>query len=131
MAAEKFVRNDLKTSVVLVGHGSKARGFEAPMKKVAQDLSRSGRYRDVIPAYFEIASPSIPEAVGLCVKRGASRVKVLPYFLLLGAHVTQDIPSIVASEKKKYSRRAAVILCPYLGYDPRISEVAKKRIEGR
>lgn len=122
------MRNDLRTSVVIVGHGSKMRGFEAPMKKVARDLFKSGRYRQVIPAYLEITPPSIAEAIKNCVKNGALRVKVLPYFLLLGGHVTQDIPSIVALEKKKYASQAAVQLCPYLGYDPKISAVAKKRL---
>lgn len=129
MVAERVMRNDLRISVVIVGHGSKARGFEAPMKKVALDLSRSGRYREVIPAYLEITSPSIAEAIGTCVKHGASRVKVLPYFLLLGAHVTEDIPLIVASEKKKHASQAVVELCPYLGYDAKISAVAEKRLK--
>lgn len=122
------MRNPLKISIVIIGHGSKIKGFEAPLKKVALDLKATGRYRDVLPAYLEIAPPSIGEAIDLCVRRGAARVKLLPYFLLLGAHVTQDLPTIAAEAKKKFRGRARVELCPYLGYDPRISEVAQKRL---
>lgn len=114
--------------MVLIGHGSKASGFEAPLKKVARDLSRTKRFRDVMPAYLEINEPSIEKAISRCVSRGAKIVKVLPYFLLLGSHVTQDIPSIVSALKKKYSGKAAVKLCPYLGYDRRISSLALKRL---
>lgn len=121
----------MTTSVVLIGHGSKARGFEAPLKKVARDISRTKRFRDVVPAYLEINKPSIPEAIRWCVERGAAHVKVLPYFLLLGLHVTEDIPGIVAAEKKKHSKKAKVDLCPYLGYDRGISGIVLKRLASR
>ncbi len=117
-----------KISVVLVGHGSKIRGFEAPLKKVVRDLSRSGRFLEVMPAYLEIAPPSIPEAIDACVRRGAKRVKILPYFLLLGTHVTVDLPKIASAAKKKYRGWAKVELCPYLGYDARITELIRKRL---
>lgn len=122
------MRNSLSVSVVLIGHGSKVKGFETPLKKIAKDLEALGRYRDVLPAYLEIASPSIGEAVERCVKRGASIVKLLPYFLLLGAHVTKDLPAITAEAKKKFRGKASIELCPYLGYDPMISAVAEKRL---
>lgn len=125
------MRDPLSVSVVLIGHGSKVKGFETPMKKVARDLKASGRYRDVQTAYLEIASPSIGEAVERCVKRGAASIKLLPYFLLLGAHVTEDLPAIAARERKRFRQKAAIELCPYLGYDPKISAVAKKRLEAR
>ncbi len=123
------MRNDLSVSVVLIGHGSKVKGFEAPLKKVAKDLEASGRYRDVLVAYLEIAPPSIEEAVERCVKRGARRVKLLPYFLLLGAHVTEDLPAIAGQLRKRFKKQAAITLCPYLGYDPKISAVAEKRLK--
>ncbi len=123
------MRSPLRVSVVLIGHGSKVKGFEAPLKKVAKDLAASGRYRDVLPAYLEIAPPSIGEAVERCVKRGATRVKLLPYFLLLGAHVTEDLPAIAAQIRKRFKKNAAIELCPYLGYDPKITAVAEKRLK--
>ena len=119
----------MKVSVVLIGHGSKVKGFEAPMKKVAQDLVATGRYRDVVPAYLEIATPSIGAAIHRCIRRGATTVKLLPYFLLLGAHVTEDLPAIALQAKKKFHSRASIQLCPYLGYDPKIAEVAEKRLK--
>ena len=99
------------------------------MKKVAKHLAATGRYREVMPAYLEIAPPSIGAAIDLCVERGASTVKLLPYFLLLGAHVTEDLPAIAAQAKKKFRGKASIELCPYLGYDPKIVEVAKKRLK--
>jgi len=115
---------------VIVGHGSKIKGFQAPLKKIVRDLSQSGRFLTVTPAYLEIASPSIPEAIARCIQRGASCVKILPYFLLLGAHVTKDLPAIAAAAKKKYRLKARIELCPYLGYDARLTAILQKRLEG-
>ena len=115
-------------AVVLVGHGSKTRGFDAAMRKVAAQLKRTGLYREVVCAFLEVTSPSIPEAILHCVQEGASAVKVLPYFVLTGKHVTRDIPLIVQEAAEKFRGRSSIILCPYLGYHPKIVSVVKERL---
>ena len=115
-------------SVVLIGHGSKARGFDAAMRKVARALKRQGRYREVTCAFLEVASPSIPEAVRDCVLNGAREVRILPYFVLTGKHVTRDIPLIVSEAVKKHRGRSRIVLCPYLGYHEKIVSVVQERI---
>jgi sirohydrochlorin ferrochelatase len=113
--------------VILVGHGSKARGFDRAMKRVAAALRR-GPYRTVQCAYLEINSPSISEAIRQAVRRGAREVRVLPYFLLAGNHVRKDIPAIIASERKRQRSKTRIFLRPYLGYDPKIVSVVRERI---
>lgn len=115
---------------MLVGHGSKAARFDGAMKRVASRLRR-GPYRSVRCAYLEITSPSIPDAVRAAVEKGAREVRLLPYFVLSGRHIRQDIPRIVSAEKKRWKGRARVILCPYLGFDERIVSVVKDRLHGR
>lgn len=117
---------------MLVGHGSRARGFAAAMKKVASRLSAAPGLGRVVCAYLEIARPSITEAIDRCVAGGAREVRVLPYFVLSGRHVKSHIPVIIAASRKKHGRRAKIILCPYLGYDKKVVELAKERIrQGR
>ena len=121
-----------KPAVVLVGHGSKSRGFAAAMERVASSLRKTKRYREVLCAFLEVSAPSIPEAVDLCVRRGASEVRVLPYFVLTGKHVLHDIPGIVQEISVRHSSKAKIILCPYLGYHSAIVSVVRQRIrEGR
>ena len=110
-----------------MGHGSKAKGFNRAMLRVARRL-RQTAFRDVRCAYLEINSPSIPEAVRQAVRRGARDVRVLPYFVLTGNHVKKDIPRLVRLERDRWKRKAKVRLCPYLGYDERIVSVVKERI---
>lgn len=108
---------------MLVGHGSKAAGFDRAMKRVARELGASC-------AYLEINEPSIGDAIDRAVKNGAKKVRVLPYFLLTGRHVTEHIPAIVREAQARHRRKASIRLCPYLGYDARIVGVAKDRLRG-
>lgn len=116
---------------MLVGHGSKARGFDAAMRRVASALRKDPRYQKVLCAFLEVSSPSIPEAVSACVRQGAREVRVLPYFVLTGKHVIRDIPEIVREAARFHRGSARIVLCPYLGFDARIVAVVKQRIKER
>jgi sirohydrochlorin ferrochelatase len=113
-----------KPSVILVGHGSKLRGFDWAMKRVAKSLKK-GPFACVICAYLEITKPSIPQAVKKAL-RFSSEVRLVPYFLLSGRHINEHIPQIAADERKKWPK-AKIVLRPYLGFDERIADVVKER----
>ena len=113
--------------MVLVGHGSKAKGFDRAMKRVALRL-RGQDCGEVRCAYLEINRPSISEAIEKAARSGAREIRVLPYFVLAGKHVVRDIPKIVSEARRKHGRKIKIKLCPYLGYDERIVGVARDRI---
>ena len=117
-----------KPAVVLVGHGSKARGFDAAMRRVARALRTEKRFGEVCCGFLEVSQPSIPQAIRSCIRRGAREVRVLPYFVLTGKHVTQDMPRIVADAAKRHRKKAKIVLCPYLGFHPKLVSVVKERI---
>ncbi len=116
-------------AVVLASHGSKALGFDSAMKRVVAALRREKKFKEVCCAFLEVAQPSISEAIDQCVERGAKEVRVLPYFVLTGKHVVHDIPQIVREAASRHAHRAKIVLCPYLGYDPKIVSVAKQRLK--
>lgn len=116
--------------MVLVGHGSKARGFDGAMKRVAASVRR-GKWRSVECAYLEITRPSIPAAIARAVKKGAKEVRIMPYFVLSGRHIREHIPQIVSAERKRWAGRCRLVLCPYLGYDRRLAAVVRERLRGR
>ena len=117
-----------RKAVIIVGHGSREKGFQGAMKKVASNLRKDGRFGEVFCAYLEITAPSIEQAIERCVEKKACQIRVLPYFLLTGRHVNSHIPEIVSVARKKYAKDVKIILCPYLGYDETIVSLAKKRI---
>ena len=122
------MRSSKRVAVVLVGHGSKTLGFDGAMKKVALAIRRKKGIHEVRCAFLEVTAPSIPQAIEDCVRRHASEVRVLPYFVLTGKHVLQDIPRIVREVARHYRGKAKIVLCPYLGYHPKIVSVVKERI---
>jgi sirohydrochlorin ferrochelatase len=115
-------------ALILVGHGSRLKGFDEAMARVARELRRQGNFHFVHCAYLEIAHPSIPEALEALIRKGAARIFVLPYFLQMGLHAKLDVPKIVNVFKKKYSGRVKIVLCRYLGYDEKIVSVVRERI---
>ena len=114
--------------MVVVGHGSKTPGFDAAMRRTASALRKTKNYREVCCAFLEVSKPSIPEAIACCVESGSSEVRVLPYFVLTGKHVIRDIPGIVRDAARRHARKAKIILCPYLGYHPKLVSLVRQRI---
>ena len=112
--------------MVVVGHGSKLKGFQHAMEQVARDIRKKAVFEKVLCAYLEITPPSIEEAVKQAVEFGAAEVRILPYFLLKGRHTQQHIPAIAAAVKMRY-KKVRIVLCPYLGYHPKIALAALER----
>jgi len=62
---------------------------------VAGRLRAEGRFDLVETAFLELAEPDLPRAIARLVEQGAERVVVVPYFLTMGLHLTEDLPRIV------------------------------------
>ncbi len=102
------------------------------MEKVARQLRHRRAFDFVSCAYLEITPPSIERAVHSLVRHGVTTLLVLPYFLLMGVHIKEDIPEIIRSLRGKYRGKVKIILCPYLGYHEKIVSVVSQRLgEGR
>lgn len=120
--------NKEKAAVLLIGHGSKAPGFEKAMREVSRALTKTDEYARVGLAYLEVTKPSIPEAVNQLIESGFLKIILMPYFLLTGMHVREDIPEIVRELARKHRGKAKILLSPYLGFDDKIVELVQKRI---
>lgn len=115
-----------RTAVVLIGHGSKAPGFDRAMKRVGREASKLlglPLYR----AYLGSADPGIDKAVAALVAKGFETLILVPYFVLVGYHVSRDIRDCVRRLKSRYRRRAVFVLRDYLGYDPLLVRLVAKR----
>ena len=91
-------------ALLLVSHGSRRAQSNEEVNQLCDCLKSdmSLQFDMVISAFLEIASPSIPEGIKLCVEKGARSITVLPYFLAAGRHVAEDIPSIVSDASEKF-----------------------------
>jgi sirohydrochlorin ferrochelatase len=123
------MRRMAKDGVIIVDHGSRRDESNQMLVEVAQQFAArfKGRYAIVEPAHMEIAEPSIGTAYANCVKRGAERVVVCPFFLGPGKHWTSDIPRLTAEAAAKFPGTRYHVTPP-LGIDDLILDLLDKRV---
>lgn len=63
-------------------------------------------------AHMEMAEPTIAQAYGKCVSKGAEQVVVYPFFLSQGRHVQDDIPHLVQKAADQYPHVSFTITSP-------------------
>jgi sirohydrochlorin ferrochelatase len=121
----------MQTGIIIVDHGSRRDESNRMLEELAAIFA--GRFRQkysiVEPAHMELAEPSIATAYATCVKRGAQRVVVCPFFLGPGKHWTWDIPRLTAEAAAKFPETSYHVT-PTLGIDDLILDLLDKRVSG-
>ncbi len=117
-----------QTAVIIVDHGSRRSESNVMLRLAAERFARNSAYTIVEPAHMELAEPSIAVAFDRCVKRGARRVVVFPYFLSPGRHWTEDIPRLVSVAAQKHRGVEWLVTAPF-GMHPSMNAIISDRIE--
>ncbi|MFF9593354.1 sirohydrochlorin chelatase [Streptomyces sp. NPDC014646] len=73
-----------ETTVLLVGRGSTDPDANAEVFKAARLFWEGRGYAGVETAFVSLAAPDVPSGLDRCVRLGARRIVVLPYFLFTG-----------------------------------------------
>ncbi len=121
--------NNIRKSLLIVAHGSRKKVSNIEIHQLANNISMKLKSFPIVEACFlEIAEPSIPQGIEICVQKGASEVLIMPYFLAAGRHVIEDIPNIVNNERAKYPGITITSL-PYFGSSPVIVDILKTLAE--
>jgi sirohydrochlorin ferrochelatase len=118
----------MSTAVLLIAHGSRRSEANDDLLRLAEIIRAKGLYPIVEIAYLELVSPDIAAAGAECVARGASAVKLLPYFLSAGAHVVEDLEQHRRELAERFPR-VTFELCPPLGLHPLMIEIVLDRLE--
>jgi sirohydrochlorin ferrochelatase len=118
-----------KNGIVIVDHGSRREESNQLLEQIAALFAQrfAEKYDIVEPAHMEIAEPSIAAAYDRCVKRGATRVIVCPFFLGPGKHWTSDIPRLAAEAAQQHPQTTYHVTHP-LGIDDLILDLLEKRV---
>ena len=103
-------------ALLVVAHGSRRQSSNEEVRALAAQLApqAAARYARVQAAFLELAEPSIPDGIEQCIQAGATRVVVVPYFLVAGRHVVEDIPALVEPKQAEHPE-IEIVLAPYLG----------------
>lgn len=113
--------------VVIVDHGSRRKESNEQLETFAEAYARATGRDIVEAAHMELASPSIADAFGRCVERGANLVVVAPFFLSPGRHWQEDIPRLAAEAAEAHPGVRHLVSAP-IGLHPLMAEVIDSRM---
>ena len=92
----------MKRAILLVDHGSRRAEANALLEEIADRIRERAAGSIVEVAHLEIAKPGIGEGIEACVKKGATRIVVHPFFLGPGRHTSEDIPAQVERAARRH-----------------------------
>jgi sirohydrochlorin ferrochelatase len=114
-------------ALLIVDHGSRRAAANALLEEVATLVREAMPEQGVrvAIAHMELAAPSIDEAFAILKAQGVEEVRVMPYFLGPGRHVTEDIPALVEEAATAHGLDAEVT--PHLGVHPLLAQLVLER----
>ncbi|MBM3147481.1 MAG: CbiX/SirB N-terminal domain-containing protein [Actinobacteria bacterium] len=113
-------------AIVVLGHGSRA---ETATRQFLQlvDLIRQRTADVVLPAFMELAEPTLEQTVPEAIAKGADEVVVVPCFLFVGRHIERDVPAKLRAFAEEHPAVRFSFGSP-LGPDPRLVDILLERI---
>jgi len=119
--------DSVREGILLIAHGSRRPAANADLVTLAGLLSTVESQAVIETAFLELAEPNIQAGGAQCVARGATRVRMLPYFLSAGAHVVEDLQEHRAQLAGRFPN-VEFVLCPHLGLHPLMVEIVRQRL---
>ena len=116
-------------AALLIAHGSRRAEANADLHRLTALVRERGGFAVVEPAFLELADPDIPAGAAKCVGRGATEVRMLPYFLSMGTHVAGDLEEYRERFEAEYPGVRFEVRPP-LGLHPKLVEVVFERLGG-
>jgi len=117
----------VKEAILILAHGSPRPTANADLLRVVEQVRERGAFPIVEVGFLECNAPSIPEAIDLCAAQGATRVRVVPYFLHTGTHVADDLPTLLEQGRAKYPQ-IEFLMGDYLGRSEALTAILRDRI---
>lgn len=112
------------TAVLVVGRGSSDPDANADLCKIARLIYEGRSYPAVETAFIGITTPTLEHGLERCVRLGARRIAVLPYFLFTGVLERRIRDRSLAFGA---DRGIEVRVAGYLGGDTRIADLVVER----
>ena len=103
------------TGFILFAHGSRIENANQAVHDVAAKMAAAGDHA-IQPAFLELGQPDLTGATGLLIKRGVTRIIVIPYFLTLGTHMQRDLPRLAEDASRAHGNIEMRITAPLDGH---------------
>jgi len=95
-------RFHVKIAVIILGHGSRCKGADTAVKRIATEIEKIGGYTTVQYAFLQYMQPTADEALERCIRQKVGKIVIVPFFLQPGTHVRKGIPDFVIQARKHY-----------------------------
>jgi sirohydrochlorin ferrochelatase len=115
------------TGVAIFAHGSSVESANEAVRATADQVALRGGFELVETAFLELGQPDLAGAVERLVKRGATSIIVVPYFLTLGIHLQRDLPRIVDRVRSIHKEVAISVAEPLDGH-PALASILIERV---
>ena len=124
---EKINEDAPDTAVILLGRGGSDPDANSDLYKITRLLWEKLNYKFVEPAFMGVTDPLIKEGVERCVKLGAKRIVILPYFLFTGILIKR-LENMMEEFKQEHPD-IEFKLAGYFGLHSRLKTIIKDRMQ--
>ena len=112
--------------LIVFAHGSRIPEANAAVERVARTAAEKGGFEAHQHAFLELAEPTLNEAVKTLYERGARRIIVTPYFLVMGIHLQKDLPKLM-QEAQTTCPGVELVATPPLDGHPALADILSER----
>ncbi|WP_017727723.1 sirohydrochlorin chelatase [Halalkalibacterium ligniniphilum] len=117
---------DEETAILLLGRGGSDPDANSDLYKITRLLWENLNYKIVETAFMGVTDPLVREGVERCIKLGAKRVIILPYFLFTGILIKRLEEMIVEFEAEYPG--CEFKLAEYFGFHTKLQTILLDRI---
>lgn len=101
-------------ALILFAHGARDPAWRRPVDALATRLRAALPGRWVEPAFLELMTPALADAIDAAVRAGARQVLVAPVFWAAGGHLRKDVPALLEAARRTHPG-VDFVLWPALG----------------
>lgn len=115
------------TGILLLAHGSREGDTEKTMQQITAYVKTELNVDLIEEAYLQFRDTNLEKGLLSLIEKGATEIKIVPYFLFEGVHIKEDIPAEI-DEFKKHHQGIKISLGATLGADKRLASVVADRV---
>lgn len=116
-----------ETAILLIGRGSSDADTITDFEKISNTLNNQLDVLAVEVAFMGVAEPTVEQGIENCLKHGAKKIVMLPYFLFTGI-LMERMGRMKDAFSEKYPS-VDITLAQYFGYHPMLQSVLLERLQ--
>ncbi|WP_249593770.1 sirohydrochlorin chelatase [Peribacillus frigoritolerans] len=115
-----------ETAILLIGRGGSDADANSDIYKISRLLWEKLNVKWVETAFMGVTDPHVDEGIERCIRLGAKKVVMLPYFLFTGV-LMERMEDMLRGYQEQYHDRE-FILAKYFGYHPTLQNILQERV---